>query len=236
MSEPYPLETESVPPFPALIAVGGAAAPGRERAYRAFLALRRAVYVEETGYLDAAAVPSPFETDPDDARSLAFAVIVEERGRVRVLAALRLIVKGFGSGRGGDDRLPVEHYWPAEFTFRPAPKPSVEVSRLIARDADRRRQHEYAVTLYAAVMSFLDEAGLSRAYGLVDPILERMLQRSFTVHRVGEPRWIEQYNSENVAIEIAVSRVRRMSRWLPGSYETANEILVGFGARKDAAA
>ncbi|NQX28339.1 hypothetical protein HQQ81_13410 [Microbacteriaceae bacterium VKM Ac-2854] len=227
--------TESVPPFPALIAVGGDAVPGRERAYRAFLALRRAVYVEENGYLDADAVPGEFESDPDDARSLAFAVLGEQHGRVRVLAALRLIVKGFQPVRG-DDRLPVERYWPAEFTFRPAPKPSVEVSRLIARDADRRKQHEYAVALYTAVMSFVDEAGVNHAYGLVDPILERMLTSTFTLERVGEPRWIDQYHSENVAIEIAVPHVRRLSRWLPGRYETAGEILVGFGVRRDAAA
>lgn len=232
---PHPHEAESVPPFPALIAVGTDAVPGHERAYRAFLELRRAVYVEETAYLDAASVPGDTESDPDDARSLAFAVLGERGGQVRVLAGVRLIVKGFHPSRG-DDRLPVERYWPAEFTFRPAPKPSVEVSRLIARDADRRKQHEYAVALYAAVMSFLDEAGVNRVYGLVDPILERMLQRSFTLNRVGEPRWIEQYHSENVAIELAIPHVRRLSRWLPGRYETASEILVGFGVRWDAAA
>ncbi|NQX12325.1 hypothetical protein HQQ80_11865 [Microbacteriaceae bacterium VKM Ac-2855] len=235
MSEQQHRGPESLQPFPALIAFGDTPVRGHERTYRAFLELRRAVYVEEAAYLDAAAAPGEIETDPDDARSLAFAVIDESDGHVRVLAGLRLIVKGYGA-RTSDDRLPVEHYWPEEFGPHPAPEPSVEVSRLIARYEDRRKQHDYAVSLYAAVMSFLDEAGLNRAYGLVDQVLERMLRASFTVRRVGEPRWIERYNSENVAIEIIVPRIRRLSRWLPGRFETAREILVGFSDTEERAA
>ncbi|WKK70851.1 hypothetical protein Q0F99_13970 [Rathayibacter oskolensis] len=109
-------------------------------------------------------------------RSLAFAVVEESAGEVRIVAALRLIVKGRVIRSVPDDRLPVERYWPEVFGPRPAPQPSVEVSRLIARHEDRARQHESVLELYAAVLAFLDEAGLRSAYGLVDPVLERLLR------------------------------------------------------------
>ncbi|MCJ1696314.1 hypothetical protein MT349_11015 [Rathayibacter caricis] len=215
-----------------MISAGGTAVAGREAAHRSFLELRRAVYVDEAGYLPPS--DGTLETDQDDERSLAFGVVEDSPGGERVVAGLRLIVKGY-AGSGGR-RLPVETHWPDVFGACPAPAPSVEVSRLISRHPDRAVQHRHVLDLYATVLNFLDEAGLHVVYGLVDPVLERVLRSSLSVERIGERRWVEHYRSENVAIAITVPRLPRLSRWLPGRYATAAEILVGRHTAEEAAA
>lgn len=220
-------------PVIGLIATGFEPVRGQEAAYRAFLELRRAVYVDEQGFLDGEDEADRFETDEDDARSLAFAAVEHGEHGPRVVAALRLIVKGYA---GADDRLPVEQHWPEVFGARPAPVPSVEVSRLIGRHPDRAAQHRCVLELYTAVLAFLDEAGLHVAYGLIDPVLERVLRQTLSVDRIGDRRWIEHYRSHNVAVAIRVPRVRRLSRWLPGEYVTASEILLGSTGLEELAA
>lgn len=219
-----------------LIASGGVPVPGSEEAYRRFLELRREIYVDEAGFLAAEHGSDGRETDEDDARSLAFAVVEECAGELRIRAALRLIVKGRATRAVTDDRLPVERYWPEVFGSSPAPEPSVEVSRLIARHEDRAAQHASVLELYAAVLAFLDEAGIRSAYGLIDPVLERLLRLSLTATRIGERRWIGAYRSHNVAIVIEVPPIRRLSRWLPGSFLTARDILVGIDDEQELAA
>jgi N-acyl-L-homoserine lactone synthetase len=205
-----------------ILAVDSSIIPGRQNEYEAYLQLRRRVYVEQTGFLSPEDIqPDGTERDMDDARSVAFAV-VENRGiDQRLVATARLIRKDLGVPIGAEPRpLPVEREWPEVFINLPNEPKSAEVSRLISRHEKPAVQEINKRKLYAELLAYARFKGLVSAYAFVDEKLERDLNRLVPTRRLGEPRYVEQYHTFNVPIEIDMPRLaERIEAANPGSLE-----------------
>ncbi|WP_336659668.1 hypothetical protein [Leucobacter sp. USHLN153] len=196
-----------------LIAVNDVALPGLESEYVAHFELRRKVYVDQTGQLDASELQDDgTDRDPDDARSVTFAVFENYDDGVRVLGVSRLIIRG-------DDRpLPVEEFCPDSFTGRELSARSVEVSRVIARHEKAVMQELVQWHLFAIMLAYIANHDLERTFAIIEPWLERHLQGSIAISRIGKPRYVEHYLDYNLPIEIDI----------PASAERVNARNGGF--------
>lgn len=210
-----------------LLAVGHEVVPGREEELTAYLRLRANVYATQTQMISQELVKEDgTETDEDDGRSIHFAVIENGRGREgedkanRLVSALRLIVKS-----PEDDRpLPVETFFPEAFP-NPLPHGAVEVSRYICRHEVKSVQEFLKWPLYTKGLTHIASHNLGPTYGVVEPALERGLRRQFVpVERLGEPKFIPEYDAPNLPILIDTNLLmRRMEGLNPGMMQQAIE-------------
>jgi N-acyl-L-homoserine lactone synthetase len=161
--------------------------------------LRADVYIDEKGFLsEESRQEDGGESDKDDDRSVQFAVTETFHGEdepiSQVIGTSRLVVK-----REKDDILP------AEILFQDipvAPVGSVEASRYIARHADKSIQRLASVAL---IMGMVNEA-TTREAGYIYAVVERPLKINFNwlgipLHELTELRFLEEYNTENMAIK-----------------------------------
>lgn len=182
-----------------LIAVHDVPLPGLEREYLAHFDLRRRVYVDQTGQLDASELQDDgTDRDADDARSATFAVFENHADGVRVIGVSRLII------RGQDHPLPVEDFCPDSFSPGDLNAVSVEVSRVIARHEKAVMQEMAQWHLFAVMLAYVANHGLERTFAIIEPWLERHLRGSIAISRIGEPRYVEHYLDYNLPIEIDI--------------------------------
>lgn len=164
---------------------------------QAYLRLRGRVYIDQTGTLPESAKRfDGTEVDRDDERSRHFVVVENKLGRASVFACMRLICK-----RDEEDLLPIELEFPESFP-EPASVDSIEVSRFIARNEERRQNYIAEHQLFAAGMNnIVDSDG--EALAIVEPILAKSLKRiGVPLNQISEAKLLPQYGDENVAIEI----------------------------------
>jgi hypothetical protein len=196
-----------------LLAVNGTALPGLESEYAAHFHLRRKVYVDQTGQLDASELQDDgTDRDADDARSVTFAVFENHRTGVRVVGVSRLIL------RGDEHPLPVEEFCPDSFTTGDLTERSVEVSRVIARHENAALQDLVQWHLFAVMLAYIANHDLERTFAIIEPWLERHLNGAIAITRIGEVRYVEHYLDYNVPIEIDI----------PASAEQVNSRNGGF--------
>ncbi|MGI6612013.1 MAG: acyl-homoserine-lactone synthase [Candidatus Nanosyncoccaceae bacterium] len=177
-----------------------------EGLFNGYLSLRKNVYVDQTGILDASEkYDSGLESDEDDRRSVHIAVF-ENRGnnQVAVVGCLRLIVK--------KDRslLPIEEFYPEVFEQDPIAVGDVEMSRFISR-AEKGKGDNYKIimSLFRAALSWALQNKTSFAYGVIETRLARAM-RSFSsaFKKVGQLRMIKEYNTKNIGIVIDLNKAR----------------------------
>lgn len=174
---------------------------GLESAYSGYYDLRVGTYVLQTGQLTQGDIADDgTDRDHDDMRSIAFGLIENLGHNQRVIGTMRLIVKG----REGKDAepLPVEHDWPEVFETSPARADSFEVSRLIARHEDAKIQQRTKLNLYTAGLSYAMNHHLGPAYAIVESWFARDLGRTMPTQQIGEPKYVEKYLDDNLALEI----------------------------------
>lgn len=182
-----------------LIAVNDIALPGLEAEYLAHFELRRKVYVDQTGQLDASELHADgTDRDADDARSAAFAVFENHPEGVRVVGVARLIL------RGKETPLPVEEFCPESFDGLELAGHSVEVSRVIARHETAVLQDVIQWHLFTLMLAYIANHDLGRTFAIIEPWFERHLKSIITISRIGEPRYVEHYLDYNLPIEIDI--------------------------------
>ena len=182
-----------------VLAVNGVPRPGLEAEYRAHFDLRRMVYVDQTGQLDANDIQEDgTDRDSDDARSITFAVFENHEAGVRVIGVARLIV------RGDTSPLPVEEFCPDSFTSGEVTPQSVEVSRVIARHETAVLQDVVQLHLFALMLATISEHRFDRTFAIIEPWLERHLKGVLVIERIGEPAYVEHYLAYNLPIEVSI--------------------------------
>ncbi|ARJ06085.1 hypothetical protein DVJ78_07485 [Humibacter sp. BT305] len=182
-----------------IIAINGVAVPGMEAVYRSHFDFRRRVYVDQTGQLDPSDLSEDgTDRDPDDARSVTFAVLENAPDGVRIVGVARTIIKG---ADGVDRPLPVEDFCPELFADDPLPAGSVEVSRVIARHERVAMQELIQWHLFALMSAYFSGHDVGRTFAIIEPWLERLLAGVLAISRIGEPRYIEHYLDYNLPVE-----------------------------------
>lgn len=203
-----------------VIAVGNCIPIGLEKEHQAHFALRRNVYVDQTGQLSREEIGEDgTDRDQDDERSVVFGVVENLGDRQRLVATTRLIVKGLGQPweEAMKRPLPVESEWPEVFKGHQAQATSFEVSRLISRHEKAGIQDLNKLQLYAAALAFVQEYGLGPAYAIVEDWFERDLGRYVPNRRIGERKFVDHYLDFNIPLEIDLDSLRqRMERAHPG--------------------
>jgi len=210
-----------------LVAVGDKAIPGREEELLGYLRLRAKVYAEQNNIISKDLIlEDGTERDKDDYRSAHFCVIENAVNNPRVIGAMRLIVKS----KENPELLPIEEFFPEVFRANPAQQQSTEVSRYICRHENQKVQNGLKWLLYAAGLSHAINNKLGPTYALIEQPLERGLKASgVPVSRIGEPKYIEEYNSENFPISIDTEALaRRMNLQNPGMIASAKAALEDF--------
>jgi N-acyl-L-homoserine lactone synthetase len=187
-----------------IIAVGSAVKPGLENEFDAYRRLRANVYVDQTHMVgrDHVEADGREKLDADDPRAVHFGVFEQTSGGTRAVGSLRLIVKD-----EQDDRpLPIEDFFTEAFEGGPAPLGSVEASRYIARHEKGSTQRMLSGMILAAGVSYIRNHGLGPTYGTVEPKVERAFVHRGVPHtRIAEPVYVEEYNADNLGLEIAVN-------------------------------
>ncbi len=191
-----------------IIAVGGAIVEGRDQEYLGYLRLRANVYADQTNMISKDQVlEDGTERDGDDKRSVHFAVIENIVGNHRVVAAMRLIIKSHEDSRP----LPIEEYFPEAFDDKRAPERSIEVSRYICRHERQSVQSELKWPLYTQGLSYAMTNNLGPTFAVVEAPLENQLRGiGIALNRIAEPKFVAEYNADNLAIEIDTKKVARM--------------------------
>lgn len=166
--------------------------------FRAYLTLRKRVYVDQTGMLpESVARHDGTEFDEDDDRSAHFAVLGNlGDGSAAVVACMRMIIKS------DEKPLPIEDFFPEAFEV-PAPTSSFEVSRFISKIGILRHQLGSIAQLFTHVLAYSDSNRLGPAYGVVEEALEKSL--SFfgaPPHRITQPKTVPEYNDVNLGVII----------------------------------
>jgi N-acyl-L-homoserine lactone synthetase len=183
--------------------------------YAAARELRARVYIDEKGFLtEAERDEHGLESDADDARAVHFAV-VENQGEAApplVVGTSRLILK-VGSADDGDNRLPVEKYFPEVFDGSPAPDRSVEVSRFIARHPDKRTQRLISLSLMRAMVDWTRTHLHRPGYAIVEESLASMLDAmDLPYTKLADPKLLPRYQTENMPIQLEPDEILRRSR------------------------
>lgn len=217
-----------------MLAIGDQIIPGREAEFTGYLRLRANVYADQTNMISKDLVREDgTERDEDDVRSVHFAIVENALTSKRVVAAMRLIIKSNEDGRP----LPIEEFFPEVFTTGPAPMLSTEVSRYICRHESSKVQHDLKWPLYAAALSYAAENDLGPSYGVIEQALERGLKASrVPIVRIGEPKFVPEYNYDNLPVSIDTERLSRMmdilSPGMIGAMREANGDFVYTGLQK----
>lgn len=201
-----------------ILAVGDQVVPGLENEYAGYFDLRRKVYVNQTGQLNASELNEDgTDRDPDDARSVAFGIVENHGTDQRIVASTRLIIKGFADDAEAQKPLPVEEFCPELFADKPVPTGGLEVSRLIARHEKASVQEILRWRIYAAALGYIANHDLGPTYAVVEPWLESHLKSTIPVSKIGEARYIDHYQDYNLPIEVHTDEfVGQMDRTHPG--------------------
>ncbi len=211
-----------------MIAVDGVALPGLETEYAAHFQLRKKVYVDQTGQLAESDLQDDgTDRDPDDARSVTFAVLENHESGVRILGVARLILRG-------DSRpLPVEEFCPDVLAPGDLTGRSVEVSRVIARHETAALQNLVQSHLFALMLAYLSAHELDRTFAILEPWLERHVKGVLAISRIGEVRYVEHYLDYNVPIEIdiaaSIEKVNAHNAGFVDQYRTVEPGMAYFG-------
>lgn len=217
-----------------LLAVNGVAVPGLEAEYGAHFHLRRKVYVDQTGQLAASELQEDgTDRDADDARSVTFAVFENHEAGVRVVGVSRLIL------RGAERPLPVEDFCPDAFMPGDLTGKSVEVSRVIARHERAVLQDLVQWHLFALMLAYVANHKLERTFAIIEPWLERHLNGTIAIERIGEVRYVEHYLDYNAPIEIDIpasaERVNARNNGFIDRYRATEPAMAFFGRASHAA-
>ena len=210
-----------------LVAIGDKVIPGREEELLGYLRLRAKVYAEQNSIISKDLILADgTERDKDDFRSAHFCVIENAANNPRVIGAMRLIVKSHEN----PELLPIEEFFPEVFEANPAQELSTEVSRYICRHEIQKVQNGLKWLLYAAGLSYVINNKLGPTYALIEQPLERGLKASgVPVSRIGDPKYIEEYNSENFPVSIDTEALaRRMNVQNPGMIASAKAAVEDF--------
>ncbi len=188
-----------------ILAVENEVVANRHEEYLGYLRLRANVYADQTNIIPKEQVLADgTERDKDDIRSVHFAVIENLGNSQRVIAAMRLIVKSQKDSRP----LPIEGYFPEVFEGAAASEKSIEVSRYICRHEDPRIQGRLKWPLYKLGLSYAMVNDLGPTYAIIETPLERQLgMAGVSTHRIAEAKFIEDYNSSNMAVEIDTNKL-----------------------------
>lgn len=216
-----------------MLAVGNDVMAGCPEEFTGYLRLRANVYADQTNMIPKNHVSEDgTERDEDDARSVHFAVIENAGRSQRVVGTMRLIVKANEDGTP----LPIEEYFPEAFQT-PAPDSSTEVSRYICRHEDPKLQDGLKWPLFSGALAHIIGHDLGPTYAVVEDFLEKDLQNNrVPIKRLAEPKFLEEYNYDNLAIVIATDVLaRRIQARNPGLIETMREAegkFTYFGTRE----
>jgi N-acyl-L-homoserine lactone synthetase len=194
-----------------LLAEGGNSLYSEE--IRAYHQLRAEVYARQTHMLPLDRVqPDGGEYDANDPRSIHLAILENGGEFQRVVASMRLIL------RGGKP-LPIEGFFLDVFADNPAPETSCEVSRYITRHEDLSVQENLRWPLFQKALAETMSRNLDPAFAVVEPYLARILRlKRIPVQELAKPVWVEEYNTYNVPIVIDIERLaERMERLSPGA-------------------
>ena len=174
--------------------------------FKAYLTLRRNVYVEQTGMLPASVVQQDgTESDEDDKRSTHF-VVLENHGdsSIGAVACMRVIIKSATHSTP----LPIEHFFPEVFNT-PTMLGSFEASRFISRVGNRSSQLGCIASLFTQVLVYTDHNNLGPAYGVVEPKLEQALRRlGAPPEKITELKDVTEYNAANLGIKIDLGSMK----------------------------
>lgn len=176
-----------------------------EELFEGYLKLRKNVYVDMRSLLPSSVEnPDGTEFDEDDERSQHFAVVKNLAGRVAVVACLR------GIHKNDNKPLPVEGMFPEAFTDGGLPEKSLEISRLISLADDRSANLRVIGALFGSMLAHNEKNGLGPVYGVVERNLEQSLSfLGAPTKRIAEPKMVDSYNSENLAIQIDLDKMRQ---------------------------
>lgn len=190
-----------------IVALGNEVMPGLENEYAGYTLLRGNVYAKQKNYMPLDELNADgTETDPDDARSIHFAVIENAMDSQRVVGAMRLIIKS----REGEAPLPIEDHYPEAFSSGPALALSTEVSRLICRHENKKVQRNLKWPLFTAGVSYVIENGLGPVFGAVEESLEQGLQTAgVPVSQLGTAKYVEEFNASKLPIRIDIAGLAR---------------------------
>jgi len=191
-----------------MLAIGDEALPSRDAEYHGYLRLRAGVYAAQTNIISRELVRADgTETDEDDARSVHFGEFEYKPSGIRAVGALRLITKTEQDSRP----LPVEKFFPEVFADKPAPLGAVEVSRYICRHESRTIQSELKWPLYTEALGYFMTHNLGPAYGVIEEKIESaLLAGGVPLTRIAQPRYVPEYASDNVAVQIDTQILARM--------------------------
>jgi N-acyl-L-homoserine lactone synthetase len=200
-----------------IVAVGRESGVNRQREYVGYLQLRGMTYGLEKAFLEPEDLqPDRSESDADDVRSVHFTILHQKVDGVRVVGAMRLIVKSDSDSRP----LPIElHYPRAKFDHFPLLPRSIEVSRLIVRHEDPAVTSKLKWWLFASGLSYARRQQLGPVFGVVEPSLERILRWSGVVVRIlGETTYVPHFNSRKMPVQIELNQLERsVEARIPGA-------------------
>ncbi len=174
--------------------------------FKAYLTLRRNVYVEQTGMLPASVVQQDgTESDKDDKRSTHFVVLENNGGSsIGAVACMRVIIKSTTHSTP----LPIERFFPKIFNT-PTALGSFEASRFISRVDDRNSRLGCIASLFTQVLAYTDRNNLGPAYGVVEPELQRPLAYLGAPPKpITEPKNVKEYRATNQGIEIDLESMK----------------------------
>lgn len=185
-----------------IIAVGNTVMPGLDGVFEGYSLLRGNVYAKQKKYMPIDLLNEDgTETDPDDARSVHFAVVENALMSARVVGAMRLIIKSCEDSRA----LPIEAHYPEAFVNGPAPLYSTEISRLISRHEDAKVQRGSKWLLFTAGVSYVTGHELGPVYGAVEASLARGLRiEGVPATQLGAPKFVEEFNATKQPIRVDV--------------------------------
>ncbi len=188
--------------------IGKVAVPGDillPAEFTAVRQLRANVYIDKEGFLPPEARQEDGgESDEDDDRSIHFAVIENLGGKHRVVGTTRMIVK-----RHENEILPVEYLFPEAFEQKPAPVGSTEASRFIAQHPNKMTKHLISLTGIRSMDLEALERGFEPVYAVIEEKLAKMFDFiGLPYKQMTELKYIEEYSTPNMAIEIDPTRVR----------------------------
>lgn len=164
--------------------------------FQAYLRLRANVYIDQTDMLhESHRRADGTELDGDDERSTHIVALENRLSHVAVVASMRVIEKTAAH----DSPLPLEDF----FGSRQLPIGSNEISRYINRHDDRRHAAAIRNGLFLTALAHIHASGLSPTVAVVEPELEERLARiGVPIRRIGQPKFVEEYNETNLGLEI----------------------------------
>lgn len=212
-----------------VVASGSEITPGLENEFNGYMLLRGHTYGMQKGFipLDELNKDGSEKFDPDDERSIHFAVIENAMRSTRVVGAMRLIVKTSDH----PEVLPVELHYPAVFAETgPSPVLSTESSRLISRHEDHNLSNSAKWALFAAGVSYVANNNLGPVYGVVERRLALGLKHEgIPLTELAEPEFIEDFNATKQPVRIDIpGLVQHFRQQKPGMLEAMKVLDKGF--------